>query len=240
MAWYFHRATTMALPANALVIPIASVLLPSAVLAVALSYLSHWLALVPAVIAAYALDALTGTIRIIGHLRISDVRVPTPTLAVSFCGTSLWPGSRCSPDGDSGGNRNRWTSGFRRLDCAPAAEAAMRVLAFRDDGHRRWPGRFAAADHSRGQNPAARCRRHDRESCAPTSMLARKLFRPISGRAASAGWMRSPFPMPTAITWAECAASSRIFSRANSGTAWSLPAGDFSRWSRRPRSYHVG
>jgi competence protein ComEC len=83
MAWYFHRATTMALPANALVIPIAGVLLPSAVLAVSLSYLSHWLALLPAAIAGYALDALTGTIRIIGHLRISDVRVPNPTFAVS-------------------------------------------------------------------------------------------------------------------------------------------------------------
>ncbi len=83
MAWYFHRATTMALPANALVIPIASVLLPSAVLAVALSYVSHWLAYVPAAIAGYALDALTGTIRLIGHIRIADVRVPTPTLAVS-------------------------------------------------------------------------------------------------------------------------------------------------------------
>ena len=82
MAWYFHRATTMALPANALVIPIAEVLLPAAVVAVALSYVSTWLAYVPAVISAYALDALTGTIRIIGHMRISDVRVPTPALAV--------------------------------------------------------------------------------------------------------------------------------------------------------------
>ena len=82
MAWYFHRATTMALPANALVIPIAQVLLPAAVLAVALSYISAWLAYVPAVISAYALDALTGTIRIIGQMRISDVRVPTPTLTV--------------------------------------------------------------------------------------------------------------------------------------------------------------
>jgi len=82
MAWYFHRATTMALPANALVIPIAEVLLPAAVLAVALSYVSTWLAYVPAAISAYALDALTGTIRIISHMRISDVRVPTPTLAV--------------------------------------------------------------------------------------------------------------------------------------------------------------
>ena len=40
MAWYFHRATTMALPANALVIPIAGILLPAAVLAVAASYVS--------------------------------------------------------------------------------------------------------------------------------------------------------------------------------------------------------
>ena len=82
MAWYFHRATTMALPANALVIPIAQVLLPAAVVAVALSYVSTWLAYVPAVISLYALDALTGTVRIIGHMRVSDVRVPTPALAV--------------------------------------------------------------------------------------------------------------------------------------------------------------
>ncbi|HEY1732128.1 MAG TPA: ComEC/Rec2 family competence protein, partial [Terriglobales bacterium] len=84
MAWYFHRATTMSLPANALVIPIASVLLPSAVLAVALSYASHWLAFVPAKIAGYALGLMTGTIRLIGHYRISDLRVPTPTLTVSL------------------------------------------------------------------------------------------------------------------------------------------------------------
>ena len=82
MAWYFHRATTMALPANALVIPIAEILLPAAVLAVSLSYVSAWLAYVPAMISAHALNALTGTIRIIGHMRVSDVRVPTPTLAV--------------------------------------------------------------------------------------------------------------------------------------------------------------
>jgi competence protein ComEC len=74
----------MALPANALVIPIASVLLPSAVLAVSLSYLSHWLAFVPAKIAGYALGMLTGTIHLIGRFRISDVRVPTPTLTVSI------------------------------------------------------------------------------------------------------------------------------------------------------------
>jgi len=84
MAWYFHRATTMSFPANALVIPLASVLLPTAVLAVALSYLAHWLAILPALVAGRCLDLLTGTIHVIGHLRIADVRVPTPTLAMSI------------------------------------------------------------------------------------------------------------------------------------------------------------
>jgi competence protein ComEC len=86
MAWYFHRATTMALPANALVVPIASVLLPSAVLAVALSYVAHWLAVLPALVAARGLDLLTGTVRVIGHMRISDVRVPTPTSGMLILG----------------------------------------------------------------------------------------------------------------------------------------------------------
>ena len=82
MAWYFHRATTMSLPANVLVIPLASVLMPAAVLAVALSYVSFWLAYLPAKVAAYTLALLTGTVHIIGHWRISDVRLPTPGLGV--------------------------------------------------------------------------------------------------------------------------------------------------------------
>ena len=83
MAWYFHRVTTLSLPANALVIPLAGVLMPSAVLAVALSYVSVWLAYIPAWITSCSLDLLTGTVRIVGHFRLSDVRVPTPGLAIS-------------------------------------------------------------------------------------------------------------------------------------------------------------
>jgi len=84
MAWYFHRVTTLSLPANALVIPLAGVLMPAAVLAVALSYLSAWLAWIPALISVYSLDLLTGTVRVIGHFRLSDVRVPTPSLPICF------------------------------------------------------------------------------------------------------------------------------------------------------------
>jgi competence protein ComEC len=78
MAWYFHRTTTMSLPANVLVVPLASVLMPAAVLGVALSYASYWLAYLPAKIAGYSLALLTGTIHLIGHWRIADIRLPMP------------------------------------------------------------------------------------------------------------------------------------------------------------------
>ena len=84
MAWYFHRSTTMSLPANVLVIPLATVLMPAAVFAVALSYVSFWLAHVLAMVAGYALALLTGTIRLIGHFRIADVRLPVPSLLVCW------------------------------------------------------------------------------------------------------------------------------------------------------------
>lgn len=78
MAWYFHRATTLALPANALVIPLTELLMPASAAAVALAYLSLALARLPALVAALALQGITGTIHIVGRLRLADLRVPTP------------------------------------------------------------------------------------------------------------------------------------------------------------------
>ena len=90
MAWYFHRTTTMSLPANLLMIPLASVLMPAAVIGVALSYVSYSLAHVPAQIAGYSLSLLTGTIRTIGHWRIADVRLPMPaTWTCVFAGLAI-------------------------------------------------------------------------------------------------------------------------------------------------------
>ena len=82
MAWYFHRATTLALPANAMVIPLTEILMPAAALAVALAYVSLTLARLPALIAGLALEGITGTIHLVGSLRLADLRVPTPSLAV--------------------------------------------------------------------------------------------------------------------------------------------------------------
>ena len=84
MAWYFHRATVMGLPANVLVIPLTSVLMPAAVLAVALSYISLALAKIPALIAGIALEGITGTVHWVGGFRVADWRVPTPEVWVGF------------------------------------------------------------------------------------------------------------------------------------------------------------
>jgi len=53
MAYYFHRATVVALPANMLVVPLTEVLMPSAVLALVLGYVSLLLAKIPALVAIY-------------------------------------------------------------------------------------------------------------------------------------------------------------------------------------------
>ena len=82
MAYYFHRATVVGLPANIVVVPLTGILMPTAVLAVALGYVSPALAKVPALIAGLALDGISGTVRSLGGLRVADARVPTPEFAV--------------------------------------------------------------------------------------------------------------------------------------------------------------
>jgi competence protein ComEC len=80
MARYFHRATVLGLPSNLLVVPLAELLMPTAVLGVSLGYLSPTLARIPALAAGIALDGIAGTVRWVGGLRIADLRVATPAL----------------------------------------------------------------------------------------------------------------------------------------------------------------
>lgn len=81
MAWYFHRATSVAMPANLLIIPFLQLLMPAAVFAIALGYISLTLAKVPAVIASFALQGIAGTVKWLGGVRLADIRVPAPGAA---------------------------------------------------------------------------------------------------------------------------------------------------------------
>jgi len=82
MAYYFHRATTIGLPANVAVVPLTQLLMPAAVLTIALGYVSPLLAKLPALLTAFALQAITGTVHGLGGLRLADLRVATPSLAM--------------------------------------------------------------------------------------------------------------------------------------------------------------
>jgi competence protein ComEC len=82
MAYYFHRATTIGLPANVAVVPLTQLLMPTAVLSVALSYISPVLARLPALLTALALQAITGTVHTLGGLRLADLRVATPSVVM--------------------------------------------------------------------------------------------------------------------------------------------------------------
>jgi len=82
MAFYFHRATTMGMPANLLVVPLTEVLMPAAVAAVGLGYISAIVARPAVWISGAALSLITGTVHWLGGARLADVRVATPSLAV--------------------------------------------------------------------------------------------------------------------------------------------------------------
>jgi competence protein ComEC len=80
MAYYFHRATTIGLPANVAVVPLTQLLMPMAILTVGLGYLSLALAKLPALLTSFALQAITGTVHGLGGLRLADLRVATPSI----------------------------------------------------------------------------------------------------------------------------------------------------------------
>jgi competence protein ComEC len=92
MAYYFHRATTIGLPANIAVVPLTEMLMPAAVLTLCLGYISLILAKIPALLTALALQAIAGTVHGLGGLRLADLRVATPSplaMAAAFAALVL-------------------------------------------------------------------------------------------------------------------------------------------------------
>jgi len=82
MAFYFHRATTIGLPSNVVVVPLTQLMMPAALAALALGYVSPWLAKVPVLVTTFALGGITGTVHGLGTLRLADLRVPMPSLVM--------------------------------------------------------------------------------------------------------------------------------------------------------------
>jgi competence protein ComEC len=88
MAYYFHRATTIGLPANLIVVPLVQLMMPAAIASLGLGFVSRWLAKLPVFLTAFAVDAITGSVRSLGNLRISELRVPMPSAGVVAVATT--------------------------------------------------------------------------------------------------------------------------------------------------------
>ncbi|MGA2457706.1 MAG: ComEC/Rec2 family competence protein [Terriglobales bacterium] len=102
MAYHFHRATTMGMPANLAVIPLTQVLMPAAAAAVGLGYISTALAKPAVWISGLALEGIAGTVHWLGGAQgvemngvvmkivgmkiggtsIADLRVAMPSVAM--------------------------------------------------------------------------------------------------------------------------------------------------------------
>jgi competence protein ComEC len=99
MAYYFHRATTVGLPSNVIVVPLTQLMMPAAAGALALGFVSPWLARVPVLLTTFALEGITGTVRGLGALRLADLRVAMPsvvmiTLAAAALLLAMWSARR--------------------------------------------------------------------------------------------------------------------------------------------------
>ena len=90
MAYYFHRATSIGLPSNLIVVPLTQLMMPAAAAALLLGSISPWLAKVPVLLTTFALHGITGAVRGLGGLRVADLRVPVPSiLVISFAAAAL-------------------------------------------------------------------------------------------------------------------------------------------------------
>jgi competence protein ComEC len=99
MAYYFHRATTLGLPANLLVVPLTQLMMPAAITALALGEVWLWLAKVPVLLTTLALHGIMGTVRGLGAMQIADLRVAVPSLmvmvlATAALGLAMWGAHR--------------------------------------------------------------------------------------------------------------------------------------------------
>jgi competence protein ComEC len=109
MVFYFHRATTIGLPSNLIVVPLMQLMMPATVAAITLGFIPPpwvgvWLAKVPVLLTTFALNGITGTVHGLGSLRfgtlrLADLRVPTPsvlliTLAVAALVLAMWSARR--------------------------------------------------------------------------------------------------------------------------------------------------
>lgn len=88
MAYYFHRATIVSLPANIVVVPLTEIIMIAAGMAISFGYASAAAAKFPAFVAAIALRFAGATVHWMGGLKMADARVATPEVWIGLLACS--------------------------------------------------------------------------------------------------------------------------------------------------------
>jgi competence protein ComEC len=99
MAYYFHRATTVGVPANLIVVPLVQLMMPAAVAAIGMGYVSLALAKIPAWLTMFAIAGIGGSVHGLSGWHVADWRVATPSLIAivltsGALGLALWAARR--------------------------------------------------------------------------------------------------------------------------------------------------
>ena len=94
MAMYFHRITLYALPVNLVILPLLTLLVPSAMVLLLAACIWPAAAALPAVVCVGLLHASIWLVRGLGGLTLADIRVPEPTtlqtgLAIALLVTAI-------------------------------------------------------------------------------------------------------------------------------------------------------
>ena len=163
MAYYFHRATLVSLPANVLAVPLTEIIMVAAIAAVSASYLTLAFAKLPAIIAAIALHAMNGSVRWFGALRIADTRVPTPQLTVILLGAERGrssDGAEPPPALVAGRSRMGCVGPERILGMRYSSTPASQGRRTGTHCNRRRSGRFDLAGIAGGSHSPGGCRRY--------------------------------------------------------------------------------
>jgi competence protein ComEC len=84
MAIYFHRAVAVGVAANVIAVPLAGIMLPSALAALAVSSVSQPVASLLATVTATMLHGMTYAMGWLSAARAADVRVATPTMSAAL------------------------------------------------------------------------------------------------------------------------------------------------------------
>ena len=157
MAYHFHRATTMGMPANLAVIPLTQILMPAAAAAVGLGYISRPSPSPrsgsPASLSTASPEPCTGWA---AHKRqaqsFADLRVAMPSVATILIAVAALALAMLAstPKAYRRIAVARVSRSRRVLDCVHSLASADSAGSNGDDGHRRRPRRLHSPGYAAG------------------------------------------------------------------------------------------